>query len=67
MDTRRYAWTGHDSGAPCGQPAVKRGASSGQATVAHVTAGVFKNRWVRIGRGVTASSTTAASAEEEQA
>ncbi len=66
-DTRRYPWTGHDSGAPCGQPVVKRGACSGQATVALVTAGVFKNRWVRIGAGVTASSTTTASAEEDQA
>ena len=66
-DTRRYRWTGHDSGAPCGQPVVKRGACSGQATVAHVTAGVFKNRWVRIGAGVTASRTTPAGAEEEQA
>jgi hypothetical protein len=64
-DTRRYRWTGHDSGAPCGQPAVKRGASSGQATVAHVTAGVFKNRWVRIGSGVTAYSTTASAAKED--
>jgi hypothetical protein len=63
-DTRRYPWTGHDSGAPCGQPVVKRGARSGQATVAHVIAGVFKGRWVRIGAGVTASSTTAASPEE---
>jgi hypothetical protein len=66
-DTRRYAWTGHDSGAPCGQPVVKRGASSGQATVALVTAGVFKGRWVRIGAGVTASSTASASAEEDPA
>ncbi len=66
-DTRRYAWTGHDSGAPCGQPAVKRGASSGQATVAHVTAGVFRGRWVRIGRGVAASSTTTTGAEEVRA
>jgi hypothetical protein len=66
-DTRRYAWTGRDSGAPCGQPVVKRGASSGQATVTHVTAGVFKGRWVRIGAGVTASSTASASAEEDPA
>ncbi len=66
-DTRRYAWTGHASGAPCGQPVVKQGASSGQATVAHVTAGVFMGRWVRIGAGVTASSTTTAEAEEDQA
>lgn len=65
-DTRRYPWTGRDSGAPCGQPVVKRGACSGQATVAHVTAGVFKNRWVRIGGGVTASSTTPAGAEEDE-
>ena len=64
-DTRRYPWTGHDSGAPCGQPAVKRGASSGQATVALVTAGVFKGRWVRIGGGVTASSTSSAATEED--
>ena len=63
-DTRRYPWTGHDSSAPCSQPIVKRGACSGQATVAHVTAGVFRGRWVRIGAGVTASSTTAAPAEE---
>ncbi len=63
-DTRRYPWTGHDSGAPCGQPVVKRGAYSGQATVAHVTAGVFKNRWVRIGVGVTASRTASAWTEE---
>ena len=63
-DTRRYPWTGHDSGAPCGQPVVKRGACSGQATVAHVTAGVFRGRWVRIGAGVTASSTNAASPQE---
>jgi len=64
-DTRRYLWTGHDSSAPCDQPLVKPGAYSGQATVAHVTAGVFKNRWVRIGGGVTAQGTTA-SAEEEK-
>jgi len=62
-DTRRYPWTGHDSGAPCGQPEVRRGAVSGQATVAHVTAGVFRGRWVRIGAGVSASSTSAASPE----
>lgn len=62
-DTRRYPWTGHASGAPCGQPAVKRGVSSGQATVAHVTAGVFRGRWVRIGAGVSASSTAAVSEE----
>ena len=65
-DTRRYPWTGRDSGAPCAQPVVKRGACSGQATVAHVTAGVFRNRWVRIGGGVTASSTTPAGAEEDE-
>ncbi len=64
-DTRRYPWTGRASSGPCGQPAVKRGASSGQATVAHVTAGLFRGRWVRIGAGVTAASTTAASAEED--
>jgi hypothetical protein len=63
-DTRRYAWTGRDSGAPCDQPAVKLGAVRGQATVAHVTAGVFKGRWVHIGSGVTAYSTTTAAAEE---
>ena len=62
-DTRRYPWTGHDSGAPCGQPVVKRGASSGQATVALVTGGLFRGRWVRIGGGVTAASTTASSEE----
>ena len=65
-DTRRHAWTGHDSGAPCGQPALKRGASSGQATVAHVTAGVFRGRWVRIGSGVTATSTTEATAAHSE-
>ncbi len=31
-DARRYPWTGHDSGAPCGQPVVKQGAVRGQAT-----------------------------------
>jgi len=66
-DTRRYPWTGRASGAPCGQPALKVGAVRGQATVALVTAGVFKNRWVHIGSGVTAHSTTTASAEEGQA
>jgi hypothetical protein len=45
-DKRRCPWTGHDNGAPCGQPEVKRRAYSGQATVAHVTAAVFRNRWV---------------------
>jgi hypothetical protein len=64
-DTRRYAWTGHDSGAPCGQPALKLGAVRGQATVALVSAGVFRGRWVHIGSGVTASSTTTAAAEED--
>ncbi len=63
-DTRRRPWTGPASSAPCGQPAVRQGASSGQATVVHVTAGMFKGRWVRIGGGVTASSTTASSEQE---
>lgn len=66
-DTRRYAWWGRSSSAPCRQPLVRRGAVRGQATVALVTAGVFRGRWVRIGAGVTASSTTTAGAEEEQA
>jgi hypothetical protein len=64
-DTRRYLWTGHASGAPCGHPALKLGAVRGQATVAPVYAGVFRGRWVHIGSGVTAYSTTTAAAEED--
>ncbi len=66
-DTRRYPWTGRASSAPCGHPALKQGAIRGQATVALVTAGVFKNRWVHIGSGVTAVSATTTSAEEGEA
>lgn len=58
-------WGPRASGAPCRQPVVKRGCVRGQATVAYVTAGVFKGRWVRIGQGVTAYSVSAASAAEE--
>ena len=65
-DTRRYLWTGRASSAPCRQPVVKIGAVRGQATLALVTAGVFKIRWVHIGSGVTATSTTSASPEESR-
>lgn len=41
-------WTGIASSAPCRAPVVKRGTIRGQATVAYVTAGAFRGKWVRV-------------------
>lgn len=49
----RRPWGPKASGAQCHKPVVLKGISTGQATVALVTAGVFKNRYVRIGSGVS--------------
>jgi hypothetical protein len=46
-------WGGTASGAACKAPVIKKGCFHGQATVALVTAGKFKNKFIHIGRGVT--------------
>lgn len=46
-------WGPRPSGAPCGQPVVRRGCVHGQATVVRVSAGTFAGRWVHIGTGVS--------------
>ena len=48
-------WGSRASSAPCQAPGVRKGCHSGQATIAYVTAGVFKNQAVRIGNGVSIS------------
>jgi hypothetical protein len=49
-----YRWQGNDSSAPCDPPQELKGIFSGSATVVHVTAGVFANKYLRVGNGVTA-------------
>jgi hypothetical protein len=49
----RHPWGAKPSGAACGAPVVKKGKSSGQATVVPVTSGMFKGRYVRIGGGTS--------------
>jgi Papain family cysteine protease len=46
-------WGAKASSAPCRPPEVRKGCSSGQATVVYVTAGEFAGQRVRIGAGVT--------------
>ena len=49
-------WGSRASTAPCLAPVVKRGCVRGSATVAYVTAGAFKGRFVRVIAGVTVTS-----------
>jgi hypothetical protein len=51
-----YRWGGSPSSAPCRRPIVKQGTVHGQATVAYVTAGMFKGEWVQVRGGVTVVS-----------
>lgn len=46
-------WGLSGSSAPCKAKVYLKGCASGGATVAYVTAGVFKGRYVKIGTGVT--------------
>jgi hypothetical protein len=46
-------WYSSASSAPCLAATKKPGCSSGSATLAYVTKGVFAGKWVRIGSGVT--------------
>lgn len=46
-------WSGKASSAPCSGPYIKRGCSSGQATLVTVTAGALSGKRIRIGSGVT--------------
>ncbi len=49
----KRTWSGIASSAPCLAPEYRKGCSSGGATVAPVTAGVFAGQRVRIGNGVS--------------
>ena len=49
----RRGWGAKASWAPCRAPEVRRGCSSGQATVVYVTAGVFAGQRIRVTTGVT--------------
>lgn len=46
-------WGAKASSAPCEAPVSRPGCSSGRATVALVTAGLYAGKWIRIGNGVT--------------
>jgi hypothetical protein len=46
-------WGALASGAPCRAPEVRKGCSSGQATVVYVTAGAFAGQRIRITTGTT--------------
>lgn len=48
-------WGPEASSAPCRPPEVRKGCSSGQATVVYVTKGVFEGQRIRITAGVTAA------------
>jgi len=45
-------WGTRPSSTGCSAPVVKKGCSSGQATVVRVTRGAHQGRWVRLGKGV---------------
>ena len=49
-------WSGNPSSAPCRPPRILKGTHSGQATVAFVTKGVFADRFVRVGNGITVTA-----------
>lgn len=49
-------WGPKPSSAPCRAPVNKKGCAHGGANVAYVTRGVFSDRWVRVGDGVTVVS-----------
>jgi hypothetical protein len=46
-------WNKPAASVPCEAPAIKKGCSSGQATVAKVLSGTFKGQSIRVGTGVT--------------
>jgi hypothetical protein len=46
-------WGGNASGAPCEAPVIRPGCSSGAATTARITAGIFTGRYIWIGGGVS--------------
>ncbi len=49
----KHPWSGVASSAPCQAAVYRKGCSSGGATTAYVTAGVFAGKHVRIGNGVS--------------